>query len=71
MEKHNYDAGLPATNAPFNLCVRYGDLIFVSGCRLSTRRSPGRCARPGTRARDSAFSESTLRRAGAPGGWTT
>jgi 2-iminobutanoate/2-iminopropanoate deaminase len=31
MEKHNYDAGLPATNAPFNLCVRYGDLIFVSG----------------------------------------
>ncbi len=31
MEKHNYDAGLPATNAPFNLCVRHGDLIFVSG----------------------------------------
>jgi 2-iminobutanoate/2-iminopropanoate deaminase len=31
MEKHNYDAGLPATNAPFNLCVRYGDLIFISG----------------------------------------
>jgi len=31
MEKHNYDAGLPATNAPFNLCVRYGELIFISG----------------------------------------
>jgi 2-iminobutanoate/2-iminopropanoate deaminase len=31
MEKQNYDAGLPATNAPFNLCVRYGDLIFISG----------------------------------------
>jgi 2-iminobutanoate/2-iminopropanoate deaminase len=31
MEKQNYDAGLPATNAPFNLCVRHGDLIFISG----------------------------------------
>lgn len=31
MEKRNYDAGLPSSNAPFNLCVRYGDLIFVSG----------------------------------------
>ncbi len=31
MEKRIYDAGLPSTNAPFNLCVRYGDLIFVSG----------------------------------------
>lgn len=31
MEKHNYDAGLPLTNAPFNLCVRHGDLIFISG----------------------------------------
>src|SRR2546423_12615384 len=30
-EKHIYDAGLPATNAPFNLCVRHGDLIFISG----------------------------------------
>ena len=30
-EKVNYDAGLPSSNAPFNLCVRYGDLIFVSG----------------------------------------
>ncbi len=30
-EKRNYDAGLPITNAPFNLCVRHGDLIFVSG----------------------------------------
>lgn len=31
MEKRNFDAGLPSTNAPFNLCVRYGDLIFISG----------------------------------------
>ena len=30
-EKVNYDAGLPSSNAPFNLCVRYGDLIFISG----------------------------------------
>jgi len=30
-EKHNFDAGLPGANAPFNLCVRHGDLIFVSG----------------------------------------
>jgi len=30
-EKQNYDAGLPGANAPFNLCVRHGDLIFVSG----------------------------------------
>ena len=30
-EKRIYDAGLPSTNAPFNLCVRYGDLIFISG----------------------------------------
>ncbi len=31
MEKQNYDAGLPVTNAPFNLCVRHGDLVFISG----------------------------------------
>lgn len=31
MEKRSYDAGLPSTNAPFNLCVRHGDLIFISG----------------------------------------
>jgi len=30
-EKQNFDAGLPGSNAPFNLCVRHGDLIFVSG----------------------------------------
>jgi 2-iminobutanoate/2-iminopropanoate deaminase len=30
-EKRVYDAGLPSSNAPFNLCVRYGDLIFISG----------------------------------------
>lgn len=31
MEKRIYDAGLPSSNAPFNLCVRHGDLIFISG----------------------------------------
>lgn len=31
MEKVNFNADLPSANAPFNLCVRYGDLIFVSG----------------------------------------
>ena len=31
MEKRNYDAGLPSTHAPLNLCVRHGDLIFISG----------------------------------------
>jgi len=31
MEKQNYDAGLPSSNAPFNLCVRHGELIFISG----------------------------------------
>jgi 2-iminobutanoate/2-iminopropanoate deaminase len=30
-EKRVYDAGLPSSNAPFNLCVRHRDLIFVSG----------------------------------------
>jgi 2-iminobutanoate/2-iminopropanoate deaminase len=30
-EKLVYDAGLPSSSAPFNLCVRYGDLIFISG----------------------------------------
>jgi len=30
-EKQNYDAGLPSSNAPFNLCVRHGDLIYISG----------------------------------------
>ena len=31
MEKQNYDAGLPSSSAPFNLCVRHGELIFISG----------------------------------------
>jgi 2-iminobutanoate/2-iminopropanoate deaminase len=31
MEKTIYDAGIASSNAPFNLCVRYGDLLFVSG----------------------------------------
>ena len=30
MEKRIY-AGIESSNAPFNLCVRYGDLLFVSG----------------------------------------
>jgi 2-iminobutanoate/2-iminopropanoate deaminase len=31
MEKTIYDAGIESSNAPFNLCVRYGDLLFISG----------------------------------------
>jgi 2-iminobutanoate/2-iminopropanoate deaminase len=31
MEKQVFDAGVPQTGGPFNLCVRYGPLIFVSG----------------------------------------
>jgi 2-iminobutanoate/2-iminopropanoate deaminase len=31
MEKQNFNADLPSADAPFNLCVRYGDLVFVSG----------------------------------------
>jgi 2-iminobutanoate/2-iminopropanoate deaminase len=31
MEKTVYDAGIESSNAPFNLCVRYGDLLFISG----------------------------------------
>jgi 2-iminobutanoate/2-iminopropanoate deaminase len=31
MEKHVIRAGVPETGGPFNLCVRYGNLIFVSG----------------------------------------
>jgi 2-iminobutanoate/2-iminopropanoate deaminase len=31
MEKQIYDAGIESSSAPFNLCVRYGDLLFVSG----------------------------------------
>lgn len=31
MEKRIYDAGIESSSAPFNLCVRYGDLLFISG----------------------------------------
>ena len=31
MEKQIYDAGIESSSAPFNLCVRYGDLLFISG----------------------------------------
>ena len=31
MDKRIYDAGIESSNAPFNLCVRYGDLLFISG----------------------------------------
>ena len=31
MQKQNFNADLPSADAPFNLCVRYGDLFFVSG----------------------------------------
>ena len=31
MEKQNFSAGLTDTDAPFNLCVRHGGMIYVSG----------------------------------------
>jgi 2-iminobutanoate/2-iminopropanoate deaminase len=31
MEKQIFSAGLPTTGGPFNLCVRFGPLLFVSG----------------------------------------
>lgn len=31
MEKQIVNAGLAETGGPFNLCVRYGDLLFISG----------------------------------------
>ncbi|MGV6876750.1 RidA family protein [Pseudochelatococcus sp. B33] len=31
MDKVVIDAGLPLTAGPFNLCVRHGDLIYISG----------------------------------------
>lgn len=31
MEKQVIQAGVPETGGPFNLCVRHGDLIYVSG----------------------------------------
>ena len=31
MEKKNFNADIPSSDAPFNLCVRHGDLIYVSG----------------------------------------
>jgi 2-iminobutanoate/2-iminopropanoate deaminase len=31
MEKQVFDANLPQTDAPFNLCVRFGDLFFIAG----------------------------------------
>ena len=31
MEKKNFNADLPSSDAPFNLCVRHGNLIYVSG----------------------------------------
>jgi 2-iminobutanoate/2-iminopropanoate deaminase len=31
MEKQVYSAGIPLTGGPFNLCVRYGPLLFISG----------------------------------------
>lgn len=31
MEKQIITANVPETDGPFNLCVRYGDLLFISG----------------------------------------
>jgi 2-iminobutanoate/2-iminopropanoate deaminase len=31
LEKEIITAGLPETGGPFNLCVRYGDMLFISG----------------------------------------
>jgi 2-iminobutanoate/2-iminopropanoate deaminase len=31
MEKQVITADVPETGGPFNLCVRHGDLIYVSG----------------------------------------
>jgi len=31
MEKQVFSAGVPETGGPFSLCVRHGDLIYVSG----------------------------------------
>jgi len=31
MEKQVITSSIPEAGAPFNLCVRYGDMIFVSG----------------------------------------
>jgi len=31
MDKQVINADVPETGAPFNLCVRYGNLIFISG----------------------------------------
>jgi 2-iminobutanoate/2-iminopropanoate deaminase len=31
MQKQTIIADVPETGGPFNLCVRYGDLIFISG----------------------------------------
>ena len=31
MQKQTIAADVPETGGPFNLCVRYGDLIFISG----------------------------------------
>jgi 2-iminobutanoate/2-iminopropanoate deaminase len=31
MEKQIFSAGLPTTGGPFNLCVRFGPLLFISG----------------------------------------
>jgi 2-iminobutanoate/2-iminopropanoate deaminase len=31
VEKQTFSAGIPLTGGPFNLCVRYGPLLFISG----------------------------------------
>ena len=50
MEKQVFTAGIPLTGGPFNLCVRFGPLLFISGlppfdeafsARLREARSKG------------------------------
>ena len=31
MEKQVIQAGVPETGGPFNLCVRHGDMLYISG----------------------------------------
>jgi 2-iminobutanoate/2-iminopropanoate deaminase len=31
MDKQVINAGVPTTGGPFNLCVRHGDMVYVSG----------------------------------------
>ena len=45
MKKQVIKAGVPETAGPFNLCVRYGDMIFISGLPPFDGNTPPSCAR--------------------------